>query len=221
TFRNEKNAQIKAEFPTFEVIHESSTKSELASLNLQRQSLKQQQKATKDPVQLKRIDQQIQSIDKSSDELESYLKTSENKEVQASKIEEIEVSDNQKLEDLTKETAYISFIQNRNELTKLENETNDLLARNLALKKELNQELTNDTDTKLTVKQKELIAEIIKNQEVIQKNNNLKAQKSAELASSPNASEFEWMVKNNIKPTKATPKITTENPTFETIPTFQ
>jgi hypothetical protein len=182
--------------------------------------LKQQQKATKDPVQLKRIDQQIQSIDKSSDELESYLKTSENKEVQASKIEEIEVSDNQKLEDLTKKTAYITFIQNHNELTKLENETNDLLARNLALKKELNQELTNDSDTKLTVKQKELIAEIVKNQEVIQKNNNLKAQKSAELASSPNSSEFEWMVKNNIKPTKATPIITTEPPTFETIPTF-
>ena len=219
-FRKEKMAQIKAEFPTFETIDESSVKSELAQLNLERQELKQQQKATKDPAQLKRIEQQIQSIERSIEELEKFVKEEKQNEPKLTRIVEIEVSDNQKLEGLTKEPSYIAYIQKRNEQTNLENQTNELLARNAVLTKELNEEINKDSETKVTPKQREIIAELVKNQDVIQKNRLLLTQKNTELTASSNASEYEWMVKNNIKPTKATPKITSEQPTFETIPTF-
>ena len=199
-FVNEKNSAIKKDFPTYEVLSESERKAKIASLNLDKEQLKQRLKTTNSPQDKKAIEQQIESIDSSIETLEG-LTISEKREEQSIVLVETDVLDN---DELTKKAAspnYANYILKRNEITQLDNEVAALTSETNSLRKNLNQEINKDSQVEISSKQRELLTKITENQQQISEKQILRNQKAKDLVQVPEASNYEWMLNNSIEAT--------------------
>ena len=199
-FVNEKNSAIKKEFPTYEVLSESERKAKIASLNLDKEQVKQSLKTTSSPQDKKLLEQQIESIDSSIETLENFTNR-EKKEDQTIVLAEAEVLDN---DELTKKAAspnYTNYIVKRNEITQLDNEVTELKAETNSLRKTLNQEINKDSQVEISPKQRELLTKIAENEQKISEKQTSRNQKAKELAQTPEASNYEWMLNNSIEAT--------------------
>jgi hypothetical protein len=206
-FANEKNSAIKNDFPTYEVLSESERKSKIASLNLDKEQVKQTLKATNSTQDKKVLEQQISGIDSSIEVLES-LKISEKKVEQPIVLAETEVLDNNELTKKAASPNYANYIVKRNEITHLDNEVTVLKSETNSLKKTLNQELNKDSQVEISPKQRELLTKITENEQKIGEKQILRNQKSKDLAQAPDASNYEWMRNNSIEATVPTQSAT-------------
>ena len=214
---NEKNSAIKKEFPTFEVLTESEIKAKIASLNIEKDQIKQSLKATNSTQDNKVLEQQISGIDSSIEVLES-LKISEKKVEQSIVLAETEVLDN---DELTKKAAspnYANYIVKRNEITQLDNEITTLKSETNSIRKTLNQEINKDSQVEISPKQRELLTKITENEQKISEKLTLRNQKTLAQAQTPEAANYEWMLNNSIEatvPTQSSTVIST-NSSIET-----
>jgi len=206
-FVNEKNSAIKKDFPTYEVLTESERKAKIASLNLEKEKVKQTLKVINSPQDKKVIDQQIATIDSSIETLES-ITISEKKDEQTIVLAETEVLDN---DELTKKSAspnYVNYIVKRNEITELDNEISLLKTESSSLRKTLNQEINKDSQVEISNKQRELLTIITQNEKALVEKQILRNQKAKALLQTPDASNYEWMVNNNIQATVPVKSVT-------------
>jgi len=214
---NEKNSAIKKEFPTFEVLTESEIKAKIASLNIEKDQIKQSLKATNSTQDKKVLEQQISGIDSSIEVLES-LKIREKKVEQPIVLAETEVLDN---DELTKKAAspnYANYIVKRNEITQLDNEITTLKSETNSLRKTLNQEINKDSQVEISPKQRELLTKITENEQKISEKLTLRNQKTLAQAQTSEAANYEWMLNNSIEatvPTQSSTVIST-NSSIET-----
>ncbi|MBU3658866.1 MAG: hypothetical protein FGM14_03275 [Flavobacteriales bacterium] len=205
-FVNEKNSTIKKEFPTYEVLTESERKAKIASLNIEKEQLKQTLKTTNSLQDKKVLDQQIATIDSSIESLESITIKTKN-EQETIVLKESEVLDN---DELTKKAAsqnYVNYIVKRNEITQIDNELTTLKSDLNSLKKALNQEINKDTQVEISPKQRELLTQITANEKKINEKQTLRNQKARDLAQTAEASNFEWMINNSIEATMPTKSV--------------
>ena len=212
-FVNEKNSAIKKDFPTYEVLTESERKAKISTLNLEREQVKQTLKVINSPQDKKVLEQQIGGIDTSIETLKS-ITISEKKEGQTIVLAETEVLDNDELTKKASTQNYVNYIVKRNEITQLDNEITDLKSESNSLRKTLNQEINKDSQVEISPKQRELLTKITENEQKISEKQTSSNQKAKDLSQVPEASNYEWMVNNNIQatvPTQSTTIVSTNS----------
>ena len=216
-FVNEKNSAIKKDFPTYKVLTESERNAKIATLNLEKEQIKQTLRTTNSSQDKKVLEQQLGSIDSSIETLES-ITINEKKEEQSIVLAETEILDN---DELTKKAAspnYANYIVKRNEITQLDNEVIALKSETNSFRKTLNQEIIKDSKVEISPKQKELLTKITENEQKISEKQTTRNQKAKDLAQVPEASNYEWMLNNSIEATVSTQSTTivSTNPSIET-----
>jgi hypothetical protein len=201
-FLNEKNSVIKKEFPSFQLINESERKAKIAALSLEKEQAKQLLKTTISPKDKNVIEQQIIGIESSIEVLEKVVLTSKTEE-EVVVLPESEVLDNEQLTKKSARNNYVTYIEKRNVITQLDNEIGALKTETNTLRKTLNQEINKDSQVEISNKQRELLTIISQNEKVIEEKQTLRNQTAKALGQTSDASDFEWMVKNNIQVTVA------------------
>jgi hypothetical protein len=201
-FLNEKNSIIKKEFPSFQLINESERKAKIAALSLEKEQAKQLLKTTNSPQDKNVIEQQIIGIESSIEVLEKVVLTSKTVE-EVDVLPESEVLDNEQLTKKSASNNYVTYIEKRNVITQLDNEIGALKTKTNTLRKTLNQEINKDSQVEISNKQRELLTAISQNEKVIEEKQTLRNQTAKALVQTSEASDFEWMVKNNIQATVA------------------